>query len=232
MALSRRACLLVLMALVASTKLAHAELGVDVSDAVVPSQWQCLNQGGYSFAVIRCWCSFGNVDTNCPHTIYNAQAAGVNDIDVYLFPCAGQSASAQVNSMYSYLDQFNATDKYGTIWMDIETNPSRGCGWGSDTGSNCQFIAELLSAAANVGKRAGIYASQYMWSQIAGSDCTVGAQHPLWYAHYDGNPSFSDFRPFGGWSHPTIKQYADSGAGCGVGADLNFKGSESRKPHH
>lgn len=24
--------------------------------------------------------------------------------------------------------------------------------------------------------------------------------------HYDGNPSFSDFSPFGGWSTPAIKQ--------------------------
>jgi len=28
----------------------------------------------------------------------------------------------------------------------------------------------------------------------------------LWYAHYDNNPSFSDFSPFGGWSKPAIKQ--------------------------
>ena len=29
---------------------------------------------------------------------------------------------------------------------------------------------------------------------------------PLWYAHYDNNPSFSDFSPFGGWKEPYAKQ--------------------------
>ena len=35
------------------------------------------------------------------------------------------------------------------------------------------------------------------------------------YAHYDGNPSFGDFEPFGGWSKPAIKQYAADASVCG-----------------
>lgn len=27
---------------------------------------------------------------------------------------------------------------------------------------------------------------------------------PLWYPHYDNNPSFSDFQSFGGWSSPML----------------------------
>ena len=29
---------------------------------------------------------------------------------------------------------------------------------------------------------------------------------PLWYAHYDNIPSFSDFSSFGGWTTPYAKQ--------------------------
>ena len=29
---------------------------------------------------------------------------------------------------------------------------------------------------------------------------------PLWYAHYDNSPSFSDYSSFGGWSEPYAKQ--------------------------
>lgn len=43
------------------------------------------------------------------------------------------------------------------------------------------------------------------------------------YAHYDGNPSFSDTwaYSFGGWTSPAIKQYNDQGAPC-ISADLNW----------
>ena len=30
-------------------------------------------------------------------------------------------------------------------------------------------------------------------------NCKKFSQLPLWYAHYDKNPSFSDWQPFGGW---------------------------------
>jgi hypothetical protein len=42
--------------------------------------------------------------------------------------------------------------------------------------------------------------------------------HPLLnvrrYAHYDNNPSFSDFKAFGGWSSPHAKQYAGDVTSC------------------
>jgi hypothetical protein len=42
------------------------------------------------------------------------------------------------------------------------------------------------------------------------------------YAHYDNIPSFSDFVPFGGWVHPSIKQFLGTTTACGVGIDKNF----------
>ena len=50
---------------------------------------------------------------------------------------------------------------------------------------------------------------------------TVCSLYPR-YAHYDDNPSFSDFSPFGGWNKPSIKQYAGDKTECGVGVDLNY----------
>jgi hypothetical protein len=37
---------------------------------------------------------------------------------------------------------------------------------------------------------------------------------PCRYAHYDNNPSFSDFSKFGGWSSPHAKQYAGDVTAC------------------
>eukprot|EP01133_Synstelium_polycarpum_P002443 gene2443-2778_t len=38
-------------------------------------------------------------------------------------------------------------------------------------------------------------------------DWSAGAQYPLWYAHYDHVATFDDFKPFGGWKVPYMKQY-------------------------
>ena len=42
------------------------------------------------------------------------------------------------------------------------------------------------------------------------------------YVHWDGNASFSDFKPFGGWTTPTIKQYKDNAEECEVNIDKNW----------
>ena len=42
------------------------------------------------------------------------------------------------------------------------------------------------------------------------------------YAHYDDNPSFSDFEAFGGWSRPAIKQYEGDAVVCGVDIDKDW----------
>jgi hypothetical protein len=41
-------------------------------------------------------------------------------------------------------------------------------------------------------------------------------------AHYDNNPSFSDFSPFGGWGQPAIKQFVGNAVVCGAGVDKNW----------
>ena len=59
---------------------------------------------------------------------------------------------------------------YSTIWLDIETNPSTGCSWADRSfEANCEYIGELVNAITSLGKKAGIYASHYMWVQILGS---------------------------------------------------------------
>ena len=67
----------------------------------------------------------------------------------------------------------------------------------------------------------GIYSSSSQWSPIMGGTSQF-SQYPLWYAHYDNNPSFSDFSPFGGWSSPAIKQYAGDVSFCSAGVDKNY----------
>ena len=86
-----------------------------------------------------------------------------------------------------------------------------------------------------------MYTSDSQWNPIMGSGYNGGSSAQLWYnicmlqyikqhcdngsyryAHYDGDPSFSDFSSFGGWSRPTIKQYAGDASVCGVDIDKDW----------
>lgn len=159
-----------------------------------------------SFAIPRAWCSYGAMDWNGVDNVNNARAGGIPYVDVYMFPCRGKDAADQVNELISNL----GTTNYGTIWLDIETNPSGGCGWDQASGDdNCQYISELVQAVQNNGRVVGIYSNYYMWESIVGDSqgCANFKDIPLWYAHYDGVDSFDDFynSPFGGWEKPAMK---------------------------
>ena len=53
--------------------------------------------------------------------------------------------------------------------------------------------------------------------------CFVLASHQFYrYPHYDNDPSFNDFNPFGGWKEPALKQYSADRSICGAGVDLNY----------
>lgn len=164
--------------------------------------------------------SYGAFDTNAVKTLNDAKTAGVKKSDVYLFPCPGKDPAAQVNGVIKGLG--DAT--WDFLWLDIEDNPSTGCGWSAtDFGKNCAFMTSMIHAAA--GQGVGIYSSHYMWAKIMGADCTTAASLPLWYAAYDGVDSCADFKPFGGWNHAFAHQRNDTDAGviaqCKLSADLN-----------
>ena len=119
-----------------------------------------------SFAIPRAYKSYGAFDSNAVTNIKNARAAGIPYVDVYMFPCRGKSASSQVTEMINGLSGSN----YGTVWLDIETNPSSGCSWSSYSGSsNCEWATELANAVTSHGKTVGIYSSWSMWESIMGS---------------------------------------------------------------
>eukprot|EP01132_Coremiostelium_polycephalum_P000941 gene941-1193_t len=206
-----------LIVLVALLGVASAFSGVDISQGSSVSIFQCLKSNGYDFAIIRAWESVGQPDPNGPHSIYNAREAGVEYVDAYIFPCFScGNGAGQVESMVKYLNSYNAN--YGMIWFDIE---GPGTYWGGDQAANQAFFNDMVAGAKAVGAHVGVYTSASQWIPIMG-DWSGGASFPLWYAHYDNNPSFSDFSPFGGWSRPSIKQYNGNLDICSMGVDVNW----------
>lgn len=201
-----------LLVLCACFALSLATLGIDVSQPT--NVFSCLKSSGYSFAIVRGYQSNGVVDPNAKSNIANARNAGFQYVDVYAFPCVPcGNAAGQATTLVNALKGSN----YGTIWMDVESYA-----WSSSLSSNQSFITSYVNAVKGAGRSVGIYSSYYNWQSIVGLGWTGVSSLPLWYAHYDNSPSFSDFQSFGGWSKPSMKQYAGDKTVCGAGVDLNY----------
>ena len=195
---------------------ATATIGGDISEEYGTDTFQCCRNQGWDFMITRGYRSYGAPEPAAAPNIQNSKAAGIPYNDIYHFPCSfGISAAQQVAD-----DLNNVGRIFGMMWFDVETNEDSNCAW-QDAGSNCNFMGELINAGYANGVHMGIYASAYMWESIMGS-CTVGSSLALWYAHYDGMQTFSDFSPFGGWSTPAMKQYYDSVGYCGINADADW----------
>jgi len=165
-------------------------LGVDVSQLFSTSVYTCLKNNGYHFVIPRGYCSYGGVDAHVVQNLNNAKAAGLAT-DIYMFPCRGKSAAAQVDQMMSAI----SSKLFEMVWIDVETNPSSGCGWGTNHSANCEYLTQIINRIKSHNKNVGVYTSQYMWTNIMGSKtaCPGVASHHLWYAHYDKKADFSDY---------------------------------------
>ena len=86
---------LAIVAILSLVSTVSCVLGVDVSQLFSTSTYQCMKSNGYQFAIIRGYCSFGGLDTHAVQSLTNAKSAGLIT-DIYMFPCRGKSASAQV----------------------------------------------------------------------------------------------------------------------------------------
>jgi len=198
--------------------------GVDVSMADCPSmtqeQWQCLANAGVSFAVIEAWDGGYDFNSQISTCVNNAIAGGISNIDIYAFLCSQCSGNTPVSSAIQTLVSNLSGIKYGYLWIDVEQ--CSGC-WSSSE-ANFAFVQSAVQSAQNLGVNVGVYSSQGSWGQTVG-DATGLSSVPLWYAHYDGNPSFSDWSSvsFGGWENPSVKQYDDSGySSCNVNVDVDW----------
>jgi len=189
--------------------------GVDVSSWVGQSTWTCIKNANYNFAIVREFMQTCQVDPNGVHTVANAWAAGLAHVDVYLFPSygCGTPASGQVDAIINTMGGI----PFGQIWIDIETG-----GQGS-AANNYNWMMEALNhGTSRLGPgRMGVYSSRYMWSQVM-PGYNGPTNYPLWYANYDGVPSFDNFPAFAGWTSPSMKQFAGDVSVCGADVDLNW----------
>jgi len=198
---------------------AEGVLGLDVCDAVSSSTASCFTST-YSFIVPRGYHSTGTVDTAVCNTIKTAYNAGFKVRDAYMFPCptCSKSAATQMDEVVKYMNANCKTEWSGRIWLDIEGSQY----WKGSSSANQAWYQQLVDACKSQTK-CGVYSSASQWSALFGSTTyKYGYDLPLWYAHYDNSPSFSDFSAFGGWSTPHAKQYMGDITTCGMDTDKNY----------
>ena len=137
-------------------------------------------------------------------------------------------------------------------------------GWAANTTFNQLLLAQVSGALAELGQvrrhvgihsssaqDIGIYSSPSFWSATVGASYVLNASLPLWcdvasglhhhttggrYSNDDGEMSYDDWEPFGGWTQPYMKacawhvlhhhlmrrqQYSQGGNACGI-PDTDF----------
>ncbi|ELP88332.1 lysozyme, putative [Entamoeba invadens IP1] len=198
-----------------------AKYGVDLAESISVSSIQCLRNLGFnSFFIFRAWRSLGSWDPNAYQINMNAVSAGFDPkvIDAYFYPCVScGDAAGQVSSFWSNV--VSKGMKFERVWFDIEGT------WTGSYSSNKNFFLALISQQQAIGFKAGIYSSYYQWEDIfsLSYNWNEASSYPLWYAHYDSSASFSDFKAFGGWSSPYMKQYNGDMTACSHDVDYNYR---------
>jgi hypothetical protein len=134
-------------------------------------------------------------------------------------PTCSKSAATQMNELLTYVHG-NCNETWsGRVWLDVEGSQY----WLGSYSKNQEWYIQLRDSCETYKVPCGVYSSTNEWTTIFGSTSFVyGNDLPLWYPHYDNNPSFSDFKSFGGWTTPHAKQYAGDATVCGSDADKNY----------
>uniref|UniRef100_A0A1I8B557 Glycosyl hydrolase family 25 n=1 Tax=Meloidogyne hapla TaxID=6305 RepID=A0A1I8B557_MELHA len=221
--------------------------GIDLSELTTFDQFKCLKEFlSAKFVIIRAGRSVGLVDSNLIKNIKNARDAGIDDIDIYIYPCVKPKlnqkkmstcgdARETITSVLNDLNCNNAT--FGRVWLDIEGETGKNTEnqtyhWYEDEEKNIEFIDEMINTLIENNQLYGIYSSKHYWTKITGNIQKYSSNIPLWYSHYDNLNNFDDYLnsnkySFGGWKKPFMKQYTDEKSEkqkiCNVSVDYNWR---------
>jgi len=205
----------------------NGSFGIDISkDAcdggswVSQQQFPCFYRKGVRRAIVESHNGGMGQTNSIAHCTNEAHNAGYSIVDVYAFFCPECSGNTPAHQkMQEHVEWLKSQGvRFGTLWLDIET--CDGC-WSSYS-NNVDYIHGLVSGAQAAGAHVGVYTNQNEWAQVTGSAGGFG-ELPIWYAHYDNNPSYSDWHSFCGWGNPHMKQYRDtSSVGCYSNVDMDW----------
>ena len=92
----------------------NATKGVDLSTSASKGAFTCLKEEGYEFVIVRAYRSLGEPDPSAAINLANAKAAGIENADVYMFPCpkCSKSAKEQVDEMSKWFTLKSTSNKF------------------------------------------------------------------------------------------------------------------------
>jgi len=197
-----------------------AKDGIDLSTSVSADTIKCLKKEGYEFAIPRVYMETDEPDPAGAETVKLAHQHGFARVDGYIFPCfhCKRSAKEQVDATVTYLKSKDAN--VSALWIDIE-----GTQWSKTHSENSKFVEEMARAIRKHGIPFGYYMNENSYDGILAPWKNPFNDALLWYAAWDKVKSFGDFRPFGGFSKPHMKQYTGGITICGRSdlVDQNWK---------
>ncbi|KAE9554516.1 hypothetical protein FO519_002272 [Halicephalobus sp. NKZ332] len=214
---------------------ASYNFAIDVQTSASTSTLQCVYNQGYKtvFAQIYGPGSGGSVNNAGCQTVINAYTANLGtEVYVTPSPTGNKPGSQQFDEAYNAMK--NAGINVRSMWLQV-TGPIN---WPNSLSGNVNFIQSFIQRAQQYGVTPGIYTNWYDWQQITGAYVGFANGVRLWYWHALGQgpnaedvAAFDDFRSFGGWTQPNVKQFALNEALCGltVNRDVYPAGSKFEK---
>ncbi|CAI5453122.1 unnamed protein product [Caenorhabditis angaria] len=140
-------------------------------------------------------------------------------VELYMTPTAYSNldGAQQVQNLYTGL-----VDNYirvYALWIKVDQIEN----WPKDTTRNANIVRSAVKAAKQLGfRKIGIYTSLEEWNTITGNITDIDSDTLLWYHIFDSPANFDDFKSFGIWQTPSVKQYKkdDELEGATVNRDI------------
>ena len=189
--------------------------GITIRTAI--KDFSCFKQNRYVYAMIRGYLNIGKVDPNVRATLLLAEKAKLLYEDVYINPCVDCNMTPQ-DQVKQLLNEIKGT-KAGGIWVAVSLSDK----WHANTAQNCEFANAMVAEIIKGGYPAGIASDAPVWEKVMGNSCeVVGDNVGCWWIKHDKQQSLDHFKPFGGFTFPTIKEFDGPSKMCDQEVDLNF----------
>ena len=177
----------------------------------------CFTEAGYGELLFRGLMKSGLPDPNAKENLVIA-----TDIDctVYLSPCFTCG-----NARKQIQDTCTAIDGTGFVYrpyIAVEDPQD----WSTDTAANRAFLEEITDEVLNQRNcfdNLRFRSTKFEWEKILGADYSKYSSKYLWYVSSDKKQDFSDFKTFGGWRTPLVKQYDQSKRVCDNNVNLDVQ---------
>lgn len=189
--------------------------GVTVRTAI--KDFTCFKQQRYIFAMVRGFLNVGKVDPNVRANLIAAEKAKLLYTDVFMNPCpqCELKPEDQVNMLLKEI----AGTTFSTIYVVVQPKDK----WGPDKDENCRYVNAMIDEINRHEFYGGVGSDIDDWKEVVGAGCMITSEKSgCWWDKHDKIAGFEHFKPFGGFTFPSVKEYDGPARICDTDVELNF----------